>query len=166
VEDHRDIGIEDADPGDAVRILEIQREAFAPAAERYHIPDLPPLVETIAQVETAIREHVVLKAVDATGTVLGAVRGEAREGCVHVGRLVVDPAHQRRGVATRLMVAIERRFPDAGCFELFTGNLNEPGMGLYAKLGYVESRRERVRGVLEVVYLRKDGPAAKSEDTP
>lgn len=160
-----DIGIEDAEPADARRILEIQREAFAPAAERYHIPDLPPLVETVGEVEQAIREHVVLKAVDAAGRVVGAVRGEDREGCVYVGRLVVDRAEQRRGIATRLMVELETRFPDAGCFELFTGNFNEPGMGLYLKLGYTELRRERVRGVLEAVYLRKPGPASHAADT-
>jgi GNAT superfamily N-acetyltransferase len=155
-----DIRIEPARPGDAEALLEIQWLAFAPAAARYTIPDLPPLMETREEVEQAIRESVVLKAMDAAGRILGAVRGEERDGCVYVGRLVVDPAEQRRGIATSLMLALEDEFPHAACFELFTGNLNEPGMGLYLTMGYVETRRERVTDLLEVVYLRKPGRAA------
>ncbi|HEX9093943.1 MAG TPA: GNAT family N-acetyltransferase [Coriobacteriia bacterium] len=158
--DPTDIRVVSALPGDARTILAIQRLAFAPAATRYSIPDLPPLVETREQVETAIRGSVVLKAVDATGRILGAVRGEDRDGCVYVGRLVVDPAEQRRGVATLLMTELEDRFPEARVFELFTGNVNEPGMGLYLKLGYTECRRESVTDLLEVVYLSKPGPRA------
>jgi GNAT superfamily N-acetyltransferase len=154
-----DISIVPAQPGDGDVILAVQRLAFAPAAERYDIPDLPPLVETAGEVDADIERHAVLLALDADGSIVGSVRGEQRGDCVYVGRLVVRPDRQRRGIATRLMVEIEARFPEAECFELFTGNLNEPGMGLYLKLGYSECRRERVTDLLEVVYLRKPGPA-------
>jgi ribosomal protein S18 acetylase RimI-like enzyme len=91
------------------------------------------------------------------------VRGESRAECVYVGRLVVDPGVQRSGIATTLMLALEERFPEAACFELFTGGMNEPGMGLYVKLGYSEVRRERIDERLEIVFLRKErepgGPA-------
>jgi GNAT superfamily N-acetyltransferase len=150
-----DIRILDAVPGDGEALLSVQRRAFRPAAERYGREDLPPLVETAETIETDIREQVVLKAVDVAGEVVGAVRGTRRDECVYVGRLVVDPGVQRSGIATMLMLALEQRFPDAACFELFTGGMNEPGMGLYLKLGYREVRRERIDERLEIVFLRK-----------
>jgi ribosomal protein S18 acetylase RimI-like enzyme len=84
--------------------------------------------------------------------------------CVYVGRLVVDPGVQRSGIATMLMISLEERFPDAPCFELFTGGMNEPGMGLYLKLGYSEVRRERIDERLEIVFLRKERTPGASPD--
>jgi GNAT superfamily N-acetyltransferase len=162
----RDIRIIGALPGDGETLLAVQRRAFAPAAERYGRDDLPPLVETAEQVEADIREQTVLKAVDAAGEVVGAVRGALRGECVYVGRLVVDPGVQRSGIATTLMLALEECFPDSPCFELFTGGMNEPGMGLYLKLGYSEVRRERVDERLEIVFLRKERTPAASTRGP
>jgi ribosomal protein S18 acetylase RimI-like enzyme len=156
--DAGDITIRDALPDEAGEILRIQREAFLPATRRYGDVRLPPLLETEDDVVHDIDRHLVLVAIDSTGRILGSVRGKRQDGCVHVGRLVVDPQAQRRGVATALMLELEKRFPDAECFELFTGGLNEPGMGLYLKLGYVETRRERESELLEIVHLRKAGP--------
>jgi ribosomal protein S18 acetylase RimI-like enzyme len=146
--------IVDARPRDATAMLAIQRLAFAPAAERYGDGRLPPLVETREEISEDIRTQVVLVAVE-DGEVVGSVRGAERDGCVYVGRLVVRPSFQRRGIARRIMLELEERFPRASCFELFTGNLNEPGMGLYRQLGYVETERRPVKGALELVYLRK-----------
>lgn len=161
-----DITIRDAVAGDAEAILAIQKEAFLPASRRYRDLELPPLLERVEDVEHDVREHTVLVATDDAGRILGAVRGRAgTDECVHVGRLVVDPSAQRRGIATALMHELERRFPDAACFELFTGGLNEPGMGLYLKLGYVETHRERQSDLLEIVFLRKPGPPAREAGT-
>jgi ribosomal protein S18 acetylase RimI-like enzyme len=146
--------IVDARLEDAPAILAVQRLAFAPAAERYDDDRLPPLVETDEDIARDIREQVVLIAVE-DSRVVGSVRGVDRDGCVYVGRLVVHPAAQRRGIARRLMLELECRFTTAPCFELFTGNLNEPGMGLYRQLGYVEVERRSVKGSLELVYMRK-----------
>ncbi len=151
----RDIAIRDARADDAAAILAIQRRAFAPAALRYADPALPPLVERVDEVERDIVGQSVLVAEDADGSVVGSVRGRLQYGCVHVGRLVVEPTAQRRGVATRLMRELEARFPDAERFELFTGGMNEPGMGLYLKLGYRETRRERLSDLLELVHMSK-----------
>lgn len=156
--DGADIRIRDARPDEAGEILRIQKEAFLPATRRYGDVRLPPLLETADDVLRDITRHLVLVATDSSGRILGSVRGKRRVGCVYVGRLVVDPEAQRHGVATALMLDLERRFPDAECFKLFTGGLNEPGMGLYLKLGYIETRRERESELLEIVHLRKAGP--------
>jgi ribosomal protein S18 acetylase RimI-like enzyme len=150
------VTIRDARLEDAAVILDVQKEAFLPATRRYRELRLPPLLERIEDVEHDIREHTVLVAEEPGGRLLGAVRGRQGDECVYVGRLVVDPVAQRQGVATALMLELEGRFPDAQCFELFTGGLNEPGMGLYVKLGYREVRRERESELLEIVYLKKD----------
>ena len=144
----------DARPIDAGAILAVQRLAFAPAAARYGDDRLPPLMETREEIEADIRSQVVLVAVR-DGEVIGSVRGVGRDGCVHVGRLVVHPSHQRQGIARGLMLELESRFERQPCFELFTGHLNERGMSLYRQLGYVETQRQRVTDALELVYMRK-----------
>jgi ribosomal protein S18 acetylase RimI-like enzyme len=146
--------IVDARPEDAQAILAVQLLAFAPAAERYGDDRLPPLVETAEEIADDVRGQVVLVAIE-DGEIVGSVRGTERDGCVYVGRLIVDPSRQRRGIARRLMLELEDRFTQARCFELFTGDLNEPGMGLYRQLGYVETERRPVKGTLELVYMRK-----------
>ena len=146
--------IADARPQDAPAILEVQQLAFAPAALRYGDDRLPPLVETADEIASDIRTQVVLIAVQ-DARLVGSVRGTERDGCVYVGRLVVHPSFQRQGIARALMLEIEARFGGHRCFELFTGNLNEPGIGLYRQLGYVETERRPVSSALELVYMRK-----------
>jgi len=72
-----------------------------------------------------------------------------------IGRLVVEPAHQRRCIGACLMDEIEKRFPKAERFELFTGHKSEQNLRLYAKLGYRPFKREKISDRLELVYLEK-----------
>ena len=67
---------------------------------------------------------MVLKATEA-GRLVGSVRARAANGVCQVGRLIVHPELQGRGVGTMLMRHIEAEFPDATTFELFTGSRSE-----------------------------------------
>lgn len=146
-----------ATPDDAEEILALIRRAFAPAAEMYDAPDLPPLTETLEEHVARYRTHAVLKATDASGRIVGTVQGNLREdGTCYVARLAVEPAEQGHGVGRELARALERLFPTARRFELFTGHRNEASLGLYASLGYREVRRERENERLTLVWLEKD----------
>ncbi len=79
------------------------------------------------------------------GTVLGT--HDTRKGWIN--RLAVDPAHQRRGVATRLLRACEKALVRKGLkvMSAFVVDGNDPSMSLFRRSGY-----ERVP---DVVHVRK-----------
>ncbi|NJL72790.1 MAG: GNAT family N-acetyltransferase, partial [Candidatus Competibacteraceae bacterium] len=86
---------------------------------------------------------------------IGSVRARAEAGTCHIGRLIVHPDRQNQGIGRQLMAAIEARFPEAQRFELFTGDRSGKNLGLYAKLGYREFKREPLGDRVTLVYLEK-----------
>jgi ribosomal protein S18 acetylase RimI-like enzyme len=146
-------------PEDAEAILELQTAAFAPVASEYGQATLPPLEETLPELLGQFRSHTILKAVE-DGRIIGSVRGTMWRGTCEIGRLVVDPSHQGRGIGTALAREIESRFPDAELFALFTGHHGGPALHIYATLGYGAVRVERINDDLQFVHLEKRGPAA------
>lgn len=149
--------IEIAGASDAEPIADLVRRAFRSQAELYDDDTLPPLAESAGTVLTAMSEGVVLKAVH-DGTIVGSVRGMMRDGTCLVGRLVVEPDHQGRGIGRALARAVEERFPQAERFEIFTGHLSESALRLYESLGYRTARRERMHERLTLIHLTKRGP--------
>ena len=151
--------IVDASPADAEAILVLQKLAYASEARRYDDWTIPPLVETIDSVCLQIAQHVVLKAM-VDGQLAGSVRGVVTDGVCEVCRLSVDPALQRRGVGSALLVAIERRFPSIKAFELFTGNRSVENLRLYERHGYRHVRTTVLSPAVSLVFLRKAGPSS------
>jgi ribosomal protein S18 acetylase RimI-like enzyme len=143
-----------ATPADATEIHSLQRLAYRSEAELYDDWAIPPLVDPLAETERVLAEQVVLKAVTA-GRIVGAVRGRLADGTCHVGRLIVDPAAQGRGLGTRLMRALEAALPEARRFELFTGEKSARNLQLYAKLGYRVYRTAPLSPQVALVWLEK-----------
>jgi ribosomal protein S18 acetylase RimI-like enzyme len=152
--------IVDALPGDAEAILALQKIAYEREARRYHDWTIPPMVETLDSVREQIARHVVLKAV-VDGRLAGSVRGVVTDGVCEVCRLSVDPALQRRGIGSALLVAIEARCADAQAFELFTGNHSVENLRLYERHGYQHARTKVLSPAVSLVFLRK--PAVRPE---
>jgi ribosomal protein S18 acetylase RimI-like enzyme len=140
---------------DAEEILALQKLAFGKQAELYDDWTLPPIVETLADLRGKFADHIFLKAM-AGPKIVGSVRARAEGAVCHVGRLVVDPAHQRKGLASALMKAIEAEFPTVERFELFTGTKSEGSILLYERLGYVPMGTEAVSPKVSHVILKKE----------
>lgn len=169
--------------GDAGEVLVVSLAAFVSEAQRYGDPLLPPLRETIADVRAAIEDPAQRVVVAEAGAwsdwrpdrLLGSVRVRlARDtpaaqdddggGLLvgHVGRLVVVPDAQGRGLGKALLGAAEDEARRAGAvrMELFTGAESEGSIALYQRAGYRVSDRpgdtERVddRGVRLVVLIK------------
>lgn len=145
--------IERATTADAGEILTVQRAAYVSEAQLYGDPYIPPLIESLEQVRKVIEGAVVLKALDA-GRVIGAVRGQVSGTTCLVGRLVVAPDQQGRGIGTALLTALHEAVPEAEAFDLFTGHLSEANLKLYRRLGYRETSRERMDDHLTLIHLR------------
>ncbi|MCW2877667.1 MAG: GCN5-related N-acetyltransferase [Sphaerisporangium sp.] len=147
--------IERALPEDAGEILTLQRAAYVAEAQLYGDPFIAPLVESLQRMRATIETATVLKAL-AGDRIVGAVRGQLADRAGIVGRLVVAPDHQGRGIGTALLKAIEGELsPMVDAYDLFTGHLSEGNLRLYRRLGYRETRRERVHDHLTLVHMRK-----------
>jgi GNAT superfamily N-acetyltransferase len=150
-------------PEDAGELLTLQRAAFVTEAQLYDDPGLPALVETLPELLSALERGPALVARSGT-RVVGSVRTRIEDGVLHVGRLVVAPDQQGRGIGTALLAAVERAAgPGVHTAALFTGHRSAGNLRLYARAGYVEERRERVDDDLTLMHLAKSLPGAGSD---
>lgn len=161
-------------PGDAGELLVVGLAAFVSEAQRYGDPMLPPLRETLDDVRAALADPAQRVVVAEAGAwsdwradrVIGGVRVRLAEtrGSVggpvvgHVGRLVVAPDAQGRGLGSALLAAAEEAAATAGAegVELFTGARSSGSLRMYSRAGYRETGEARIddRGV-ELVVLAK-----------
>ncbi|MEV6861652.1 GNAT family N-acetyltransferase [Streptosporangium subroseum] len=148
------MAIERAEPEDAGEILTVQRAAYVSEAQLYGDPFIPPLVESADQIRRAVETATVLVARDA-GRIVGAIRGRLSGTTCMVGRLVVAPDVQRRGLGGTLLAALHDEVVSAQAFDLFTGHLSEGNLRLYRGHGYRETRRERMSDHLTLVHMRR-----------
>lgn len=153
--------IERATTDDAAAILALQRLAYQSEAALYQDDTIPPLRETLDDLRAIFVDHLVLKAVEDT-TIVGAVRARVEQEAVLIGRLLVVPERQGHGIGTQLLQAVERCYPQAARFELFTGHRSTRNLALYQRLGYQELRREVVHAGLTMVFLEKRRTSAQA----
>jgi len=146
--------IEPADVRDAREILELQKLAYRSEAAIYDDYTIPPLIQTHEEMVADFDDNLFLRA-SQKGKIIGSVRGRLSRGTCFIGRLIVHPAHQGEGLGTSLMNEIEKCFPEAERFELFTGHRSEGNLRLYARLGYRVLKREKISEALEFVYMQK-----------
>ena len=146
--------IEPAQLDDARAILALQKLAYRSEAEIHADFTIPPLTQTLEETITEFEQQLVLKAV-IDGRIIGSVRACVKQGTCYVGKLIVHPDHQNRGIGTRLMHEIEERFKHAQRYELFTGHKSARNLYLYRKLGYTEFKRQVISERLTLVFLEK-----------
>lgn len=115
-----DISIVQASPDDASEILSLQKIAYQSEAELNDDWTIPPLTETLPEIISEFEAKVFLKAV-CEDKIVGSVRAALDSGTCQVGRLIVHPDYQGKGIGTLLIGRIETRFSLAERFELFTG---------------------------------------------
>jgi GNAT superfamily N-acetyltransferase len=150
------VTVEPAVPADAGALLTLQRAAYVTEAQMYGDPFISPLVESLEQLRRVLDgDAVVLKAV-LDGRLVGAVRAQFGDRSCLIGRVVVAPDLQGRGIGGTLMRALEERVAGrADACVLFTGHLSDGNLRLYRRLGYAETHRERVADHLTFVHMRK-----------
>jgi ribosomal protein S18 acetylase RimI-like enzyme len=146
--------IEEAGIQDAEIILDIQKTAYQSEAELHNDFNIPPLIQTLEEIKASFGKQLFLKAV-MDEEIVGSVRAYEEEGTCYIGRLIVRPEYQDRGIGTMLMEEIENRFSQADRFELFTGHRSERNLHLYDKLGYQVFKEEPLHTDLTLIYLEK-----------
>ena len=91
---------------------------------------------------------------DEAGVTIGSVRAREEGDTLHIGKLMVLPEKQGRGIGTQLLVAIEKSCPKPR-YELFTSDTSIRNLKLYEGLGYRRFREEQVTPKLRFIYMEK-----------
>jgi ribosomal protein S18 acetylase RimI-like enzyme len=149
-----DMLIERAALSDAEEILALQKQAYRSEAEIYNDFKIPPMVQTLEGIEKDFENQYFLKAL-IDRRIIGSVRAYSKEGTCYIGRLIVHPDFQNRGIGTKLMNEIEGIFNTCERFELFTGDRSERNLYLYQRLGYKIFKTAKITDQTTIVYLEK-----------
>ena len=77
-----------------------------------------------------------------------------------MGRLIVLPKYQGKGIGGALLQEIEKYFPEANrfvlfTFELFTGESSSANLYLYKKHGYKAFKKKVLNQNVSLVFLKK-----------
>lgn len=138
---------------DLPTILSLQRVAFEEVAQLLHNYDIPPLKETLIQIEEELSKGIILKCTSGNNQIVGSIRGRYLPDTTtcYVGRLIVDPLFQNRGIGTSLLAELEKYFPSAAKFLLYTGEITPNTAHLYTKVGYQTIHRKEMGGVMMLI---------------
>lgn len=143
-----------AEISDLETILDLQRTSYVSQAELYNDFAIPPMTQTLQEMHDDFSTKKFLKAVE-NGTIIGSIRAFEKDHTCHIGRLMVHPDFQNKGIGTRLIHEIERTFDACKRFELFTGSKSEKNILLYQKLGYKIFKTVKINENVSLVYLEK-----------
>jgi ribosomal protein S18 acetylase RimI-like enzyme len=140
----------------APALLRLQRDAYAVEAELIGVDSLPPMEE---DADALLAAGLTWLGAREDGTLVGAVAYQRRDDLVDIHRLVVHPRAFRRGVATRLLDALEARERAGGPVRRLvvgTGARNRPAIELYRRRGFrITEQREVAPGVAWVRLDRR-----------
>lgn len=148
--------IERAKESDLQALLSLQKTAFMEVAEQMNNYNIPPLLQNIQDVRHDFDTCVILKYISSGSQIVGSIRANIHDDYIcHIGKLIVHPAFQNRGIGKALMYEIERYFPSCLKFMLFTGEETPNTLYLYTKVGYhVVCKKES--GGINLIHMEKN----------
>ncbi|GAB4455340.1 MAG: hypothetical protein Fur0044_49620 [Anaerolineae bacterium] len=139
-------------PDIAHRVHALQQAAYTVESQLIGYPDLPPLRETRADLQHSAEQFLTY---EEEGQIAGAVSYVRLDDTLDICRLVVSPAFFRRGIAGKLLKAVETGEPGIRQITVSTAEKNLPAVTLYQKYGYQVVRRTVLADGLVLVELRK-----------
>lgn len=138
---------------DAAEILALQKLAYQSEAAIYNDYEIPPLTQSLEGIRSQFADHTFLKAIE-DGQIVGSVRARSDGQTCYIGRLIVHPDYQNRGIGSALLKEIER-IQKAERYELFTGSKSKRNLYFYNKHGYREFKTEDQTDKVKIVFLQK-----------
>lgn len=103
--------------------------------------EIQPMIQTYDELLQEFNDGIILKYMQGL-CIVGSVRAYIdKDNVCHVGKLIVHPDYQNKGIGKALMIAIEKKFTTCTKFQLFTGEITPNTLYLYTKLGYKDISR-------------------------
>jgi ribosomal protein S18 acetylase RimI-like enzyme len=140
------------DPETIADLVRLQRAGYRVEADLIGFEDLPPLRETPEELATV--EESFLGAYE-DERLLGAIAFFRHPTWVDIYRLVVHPGAFRRGVATRLLDALDELHADAAYTTVATSEENAPAVELYERRGFKAVGRTTVAPGIRIVRFER-----------
>lgn len=144
-----------ADAGDLELILALQHLTYQSEARLLNNFDIPPLMQTLDEVKKEFKTGVFLKVTDDDNVIVGSVRGHADNGTLYIGKLIVHPDMQGKGLGTRLLKEMEEYCPHKR-YELFTSSKSTRNIRLYKRAGYRVFTEKKMSDDLKFIYMEKE----------
>ena len=91
---------------------------------------------------------------DENNEIIGSIRAYEENNRVYIGKLMVHPDYQNKGIGKDLLKTIETLFPNK-TFELFTSSKSKKNLYIYKKNGYKEFKRQKTPDNIEIIFLEK-----------
>jgi len=142
------------DRNDLQEILDLQYLAYQSEALLLNDFAIPPLKQTLKEVEQEFENGMFLKAIDDNDIIIGSVRAYTKNDTLYIGKLIVHPNFQGQGIGSKLLIEIEKAYPQER-YELFTSDRSVKNIRLYERLGYVKYKEHEEVPGLKFIYLQK-----------
>ncbi|TXH67235.1 MAG: GNAT family N-acetyltransferase [Thiothrix sp.] len=143
-----------ANLSDAEALIELQCLAYQSEAKLYNDWSLPALTQTVESLRQEFANSTILKAL-IEGQIVGSIRATAENKVCKIGRLIVHPDFQKRGIGSTLLAHLESLYADAAYFELFTGSKSVSNIRLYERHGYRITETKPLSDKVSLTFLVK-----------
>jgi GNAT superfamily N-acetyltransferase len=154
-----DPGLEILGPDAAGELLTLQRAAYVKEAAAHDDFCLPPLTQTLTEVQAELADAAVLTLGIRDGArLIASVRLRRSGEVMGLNRLVVAPDRQGQGLGSRLLRAAESVARGCSEIRLFTGEYSTDNIRLYERFGYRETGRSPA-GRYDLVHFAKSPEA-------
>jgi ribosomal protein S18 acetylase RimI-like enzyme len=149
------MGLRAAVPSDEARLREIARAAYAKYVPRIGREPMPMGADFAPEIAAG---HAFV--VESEGEVAGYMVAWAEPDAYFIDNIAVDPTRQGTGLGRELInraVEAARRH-GLGAIRLYTNAAMHENLALYARIGFIETRRATEDG-FDRVFMRWDLPA-------
>jgi ribosomal protein S18 acetylase RimI-like enzyme len=144
-------------PKDSViarEIFDIQQAAYLQESLLIDYPNLPPLLETLADIQAA-NEIFLTYAIE--NKITGVLSYEIQDNTLTITRLVVRPDFTGRGIGQALLKEVLQH-STVNHFIVGTAEKNIPAIKLYEKYGFTILEKQTLPDGLVLVCLEKHQP--------
>lgn len=136
----------------AQQVLAVQRPSYQIESLLIEYPNLPPLFETLADLQNSDESFVGCWL---AGQLVGVLSYKQADEGIHIDRLVVHPDYFRRGIGRALLQWLETAVSPPH-ITVSTAVKNQPAIQLYQAQGYTIVQYTTLPDGLELVLLRKE----------
>jgi ribosomal protein S18 acetylase RimI-like enzyme len=136
----------------AEEVLKIQIPSYRVEAELIHFYELPPLKDTI---ETLQNCGETFYGYYLSSELAGFTSIKIEKGIIDIHRLVVNPKHFKKGIASHLIEYLEEHYKDIETIIVSTGSKNVPAVKLYEKKGFTKTGEIKIGEQLSVTTFKK-----------
>ncbi|MBO8172121.1 MAG: GNAT family N-acetyltransferase [Bacillaceae bacterium] len=139
-------------PDRAKEVLHLQRLAYRIEAKWLGTDDIPPLKESINDLQAS---GEVFYGYFDEQKLVGVMAYKAEGSVLDIHRLMVHPDYFRRGIAGELLQFVEKSNPAVRTIIVSTGSRNEPAKQLYRRHGFINTGEKKVKPGLSLTLFQK-----------